>query len=436
MYTRRKFLKNFTAASGSALLLLKSNGLKAATELARNLPADKRLKEIASDESFWQGIQNAFDIDRTVINLNNGGLSPQPRVVIDSFKKQVDFANKLPAYNLWEELEPKVERVREKLADAFGCDKEEIAITRNTSESLEIIQQGMNLKTGDEVLTTYLDYPRMITTFEQMNRRYGINIVKIDYPTPLLNREDYINAIADGITNKTKVILISHVCNVTGQILPVKEISQMAHEKQIQVICDGAHSFNHIPFKLSDIECDYFGTSFHKWTYAPVGTGMLYMKKELIKNIWPLMPAPKEMDNDIRKFEEIGTHPAANHNAVLEALEFNNMIGIERKAERLRYLNKIWINKLREFPNVKFNINIDDETNWAGIINFYIEGVNTSKLEGYLWNKHNILTVAVRRDGFEGIRVTPNVYTTAAEIERFAEVIKPIVKGEVREVLN
>ena len=436
MQSRRQFINKFFATTGAAVFLLKVDALARAADAIEKFAPAVNPADLASDEDFWTQIQSAFEIDRTLINLNNGGVSPSPKIVADAMKKYLDYSNLAPSYYMWQHLEPKMETVREKLAHTFGVDTEEIAITRNASESLQIVQQGLNLKPGDEILTTTQDYPRMLTTFNQMERRWGVKANKVKYPAPLMNRSDYVDALKSGITPNTKVILISHVCFLTGQILPVGDVCRMAHERGIEVIVDGAHSFNHFPFKHSDLECDYFGTSLHKWTYAPIGTGMLYVKKDLIKNIWPLMAAPKEMDENIRKFEEIGTHPAANHNAIAEALAFNEMIGIDRKAARLRYLHKRWINRLKNYPNVNYLIDIDDESNWAGIVNFNISGVNMPKLNEYLLNKHRIYTVTIVFEDFHGIRVTPNVYTLLSDIDYFGDVLEKVAKGEVKEVLE
>lgn len=427
MYSRRKFIRSITAASGSALFMLKNGSVNAAEKLIGSLPVSTVPRVIASDEGFWNKIRNDFNIDYDLINLNSGGVSPAPRVVINTFKEQIDYSNLAPSFNIWEKLEPGIEKVREKLSEILGCGKEEIAITRNTSESIQTIQFGMDMKKGDAVLTTSLDYPRMINAFDKLKKRYGVDVIQVKYPVPLLNKEDYVNAIKNSITENTKLILISHICYATGQILPVTEISKLAHDHNIKLICDGAHSFNHIPFNFSELQCDYFASSLHKWTYAPVGTGFLYIKRDLIKDVWPLMSAPAKLHNDIRKFEDIGTHPAANHNAIREALDFNTVIGVERKAERLRYLNKLWINKVRYLQNVKFNINIDDESNYAGIVNFSINKVDMEKVEKYLFEKHKILITYIDTDDVKGLRVTPNIFTTPEEIGKFAEAIETII---------
>jgi isopenicillin-N epimerase len=434
MQSRRKFLNKFIKGSSAAVILGSSNFTNA-SEFFSKIDSDLSPAELASDDDFWRNIQSAFGVDRTIINLNNGGVSPSPKSVHEILKQYLDYSNKGPSYFMWRHLEPNIESVREQLARSFKCDKEEIAITRNASEALENVQLGMNLKEGDEVLTTTQDYPRMITTWNQRVRRDKIVLKKVSYPTPLMNKNDFIDAIEKGITPKTKVILISHVVYLTGQILPVKEICRIAHQKGIEVICDGAHSFNHFPYTLEDLECDYFGTSLHKWTYAPVGTGFLYIKKDKIKNIWSLMASEEKQDNDIRKFEEIGTHPAANHNAIAEALAFNETIGLERKAERFRFLHSRWIDRLKKFSNVKFMTNINDPAQWCGIITVHIEGTDPVKLCNWLHDKHKIFCVPIIHDEYKGIRITPNVYTRTSEIDFFAEVMEKIAAGKADELM-
>jgi len=435
MSSRRKFLKKI-AGSSAALMLFSNHSFSKALDAISKIPPGTSAKTLSEDENFWSTIQSAFDLDRSVINFNNGGCSPSPGKVHLVLKRYLDYSNQAPSYYMWRHLEPNIERVREQIAGNFGCDKEEIAITRNASESLLIVQLGLNLKAGDEILTTIYDYPRMLTTWDQRARRDGIVVKKVKYPVPLMNPNDYIKIIKEAITPKTKVILLSHVVFLTGQILPIKEIAKIAHERGIYLICDGAHSFNHFPYTLKDLDCDFFGTSLHKWTYAPIGTGFLYVKKDLIPKVWPMMAAPESMDDNIRKFEEIGTHPAANHNAISEAFSFNEGLGIDRKAERLRYLHKRWINRLKKYPNVKFMTNIDDETQWCGIVNVNIEGTDIQKLSGYLMSKHKIYQIAIITDDFHGLRISPNIYTDLSEIDLFLDVMTEVAKGNVKEVMS
>src|SRR5260221_5915429 len=261
-----------------------------------------------------------------MINLNNGGVAPSPKVVMDTETRYLEVENMSPSYYMWNVLDPGIETVRRRLARTFGCDTEEIAITRNASESLEIVQLGMELKPGDEVLTTNQDYPRMITTWKQRERRDGIVLRQITFPVPPPSPDDLVRRFAEGITPKTKVIHVCHITNLTGQIFPIRQIMQLARPRGIEVIVDGAHAYAQFPFKRDELDCDYYGTSLHKWLTAPIGTGFLYVRKEKIAKIWPMMAAPPEMNGNIRKIEEIATHPAANHNAIAEALTFYESI--------------------------------------------------------------------------------------------------------------
>lgn len=432
--SRRSFLQK--TMLGSALgFTFQPEGFASVLTAADRLDPLQSPIHTATDEDFWATVQGAYAMDRTFINLNNGGVSPSPREVMDSVKRYMDYTNSAPARNLWSQLEPNAETVREKLARMFGCSAEEIAITRNASESLQSIQLGMNLKAGDEVVTTTHDYPRMITTWEQRARRDGIILKKAEYPAPLMNPEDFVKAIEKEITTKTKVIHISQVPFCSGQINPVRLVCRLAKSRGIECIVDGAHAFAQFPFTQKDLECDYYGTSLHKWLSAPIGTGMLYVKKEKIKDIWPLMAAPKEMDENIRKFEEIGTHPAALHNAIADAVTFCNGIGLERKAARLRYIHHRWIDRLKQYPNVKFLQNIDDERNWCGLVLFSIDGMDGGKIGEYLQSKHRIITTPIEYADIKGVRITPNVYTTLSEIDYFADVLETIAKGQVKEVM-
>src|SRR5690349_10347814 len=316
-------------------------------------------KQAAADEDYWAAIQNSFSVTRGMINLNNGGVSPSPKVVTEALIRYIWEQEDLPAYTMWEILEPQSETIRTGLAELFGCDREEIAITRNASESLEILLDGMDFKPGDEILTTTQDYPRMLTTLRQREKRENLKLNLIKVPIPPKNLNEITAAFENGITDRTRLILISHQINITGQITPVKAVCDMARARGIETIVDGAHSFAQFYFKQSDIGCDYFGTSLHKWLYAPKGSGMLYVKRDKIAKLWPLMAAETKQVSDIRKFEEIGTHSAALKLAIGEALLFQNGIGGKRKEARLRYLSRYWMNRLKEVPNIRFNTSFD-----------------------------------------------------------------------------
>lgn len=384
--------------------------------------------DIAKDEDFWATVQQAFTVDRSLINLNNGGVSPSPEFVQAAMKKHLDFSNQAPVYNMWRILEPRREGVRQRIARMFGVDTEEIALTRNASESLQICQLGIDLRKGDEVLTTDQDYPRMITTFQQRERREEIKLNQFSIPVPAENDAEIVSLFEQNITPKTKLILMSHIVNISGQILPVKKVVQMARKKGIPVIVDGAHAFAHFSFKQEDLDCDYYTTSLHKWLFAPHGTGMLYVKRDKIKDLWPMMAAPETMDENIRKYEEIGTHPAANYLAIGEALTFHEGIGSDRKEARLKYLNDYWIDQLIDNERVVLHTSRNPKYACA-IATVELKGIAPNDLNSALWRDYRIITTPINHDQFKGIRVTPNVYTTLEELDRFVDALKDQLKS-------
>ena len=423
---RREFLGAVGKGVGLAALTSAAVGslfddLHASTKKVGHLTAE----QAAMDEDFWFDIQRSFSVSRGMINLNNGGVSPSPRVVTEALCKYVWEQEDATAYTMWSVLEPQSETIRTGLADIFGCDREEIAITRNASESLEILLMGMDLKSGDEVLTTTQDYPRMLTTLRQREVREGLQLKFVKVPVPPKSLDEITTAFEKGITNKTRVILVSHVINLTGQITPVKAICELAKSKGIEVIVDGAHSFAHFDFKQPDLGCDYYGTSLHKWLFAPKGTGLLFIRKEKIEKIWPLMAADKSQATDVRKFEEIGTHSAAPKLAIGEAILFHQGIGPKRKEARLRYLRNYWANQLKGIPKVYFNTSFDENQS-CGIANVSIEGIDPAAIGSYLFDKHKIFVTPIIHEEFKGLRITPNVYTTLKELDKFCEVMTTI----------
>src|SRR5881296_3173407 len=425
MLTRRRFLETMVAA-GTGIPALKDDGLDRLLGVVHG--ADGRLPaDAARDEDFWLGIQQAFTLDRTLINLNNGGVSPSPRVVQEAMRRYLEYSNTAPVYTMWQVLEPEIESVRRRLAASFGCDPEEMAITRNASEALEIVQLGLPLERGDEVLTTNQDYPRMLTTWHQRERREGIVVKEINFPVPPPSQDDLGDRIERAITPKTKVIHFCHITNLTGQIFPVKRICQLGRARGIEVIVDGAHAYAHFPVTRDELDCDYYGTSLHKWLLAPHGTGFLYVRKAKIERVWPMMAAPPEMNANVRKFEEIGTHPAANHNAIAEALTFHQGIGAERKAARLRYLRDRWAKRLEQVSGVKILTPYDPKQS-CGLASFTPGSLDVGKLTEYLWDKHRIIVTPIVHPEFNCIRVTPNVYTLTAEVDRFADVVEQAVR--------
>jgi selenocysteine lyase/cysteine desulfurase len=422
---RRSFLKTLGAASVTSLF---DPATTHAVERATARIASLAPEDVAADESYWRDVQQAFTVSRSLIDLNNGFTCPSPRVVTDSLIDYIWQQEESPSYVVARLLPPRVETVRQALARLFGCDPEEIAIVRNTSEAMEILLLGLDLKSGDEVLTTTQDYGRMRTTLDQRRRREGIDIKYITIPVPARTDEEMIEGFRRAISAKTRMILMSHQINLTGQIVPVKAVCEIAREHGIPVMVDGAHSFAQFDFKRDDLGCDYFGTSLHKWLLAPKGTGMLYVRRDKIEGLWPMMAAPESMNADIRKFEEIGTHSLAPYLAIGEAIAFHNSIGGKRKEARLRYLKDYWAKKLMELPNVRLHTSLDPKMSCA-IGNIEIVGIPPRALADHLWNKHHIIVAPIEHEEYQGIRVTPNVYTTRDELDYFCEVFEGVSKN-------
>jgi selenocysteine lyase/cysteine desulfurase len=414
-------------ASGIGLFAWRSDSLAGILAAGRSAGAAPPAA-LASEEGYWGEIARAFDVDRTCINLNNGGCSPAPAAVMDTLIRDVRFSNEIPVHNMWTVLEPRIESCRRDLASEFGCDPEEMAITRNASESLETLIFGIDLQKGDEVVVTTQNYPRMLTSWDQRARRDGIVVKRITFPVPPPSAADVVERFRAALTPRTRVVEVTHITNLTGQILPVREISREAGGRGIETFVDGAHAFAQFPFRRDDLDCDYYATSLHKWLYAPIGTGFLYVRKAKQKKIWPLMAAPPEMDENVRKYEEIGTHPAANHNAIAMAMVFHRTIGADRKAARLRFLRDRWAKRLQAAsPRVKILTPLND-TDACGIGFVHVEGLDTKKLQAHLWDKHRIMTTPIEHPEFNGLRITPNVYTMPVEVDTFCDRMEKILK--------
>jgi isopenicillin-N epimerase len=385
----------------------------------------------ADDEAFWEPIQRAFEVDRTYINLNNGGVSPTPTHVVEQMIRDIHFSNELPTVHMWRILDPRLESTRRELAIEFGCDTEEIAIVRNASEALETLIFGMDLKAGDEVVVTNQNYPRMLTSWRQRARRDGIVVKAISFPVPPPNMQAIVDKFAAAITPRTRAIEFPHVTNLSGQITPVHDIIAMARAKNIEVFIDGAHAFAHFPFKRDELGVDYYGTSLHKWLMAPVGTGFLYVRKDKQKNIWPRMGADPELNENIRKYEQFGTHPSANFTAISTAIAFHRGIGATRKIARLRYLRDRWAKRLLAEGDGRVKmLTALDTTNAGAIAMFTVDGLDPVKLGGWLEGKYRILNTPTVHPEFSGIRICPSVYTQLEEVDRFSDaVLKAIKQG-------
>ncbi len=422
---RRTFIKSAGALAAFGSVVWREDAVER-IYAASGDAGDASASDLAGNEDFWLQIQRAYDVDRSIINLNNGGVAPAPKLVLDAMFRHIQFTNHVPPRHLWTVLDPQVETVRVRLAKAFGCDAEEIAVVRNASEALQICLLGLDLKPGDEVLTTSHDYPRMINTLKQRQQREGIVLKTFDWPVPPQDPGELVKLFERNITSKTKVILVCHITNLTGQIFPAKKIVKLGRERGIEVIVDGAHAFAHFAFQHADLDCDYYGTSLHKWLSAPIGTGFLYVRKSKIKDLWPLTAPPDPKSDNIRKFEEVGTHPTAPYLAIAEALTIHEGIGPQRKEARLRYLRDRWAKRLVGQKGVQLHTSLDSKQSCA-IGTVGVEGVNAAALTNHLWTRHRVVVTPIEHQDFTGIRVTPNTYTTLREIDLFCEAMEAVI---------
>jgi len=432
---RRKFLLRagagaaaLTGSCNSSPALLAPGARGVAQELAKT---DGEPDEIARDEDFWRHAQDAFTVDRSMVNFNNGGVSPSPQVVQESLARNLAYANSAPSYTMWRVQEPEKEAVRSGLAQLFGVDSEEIAITRNATESLQTCQFGFDLPRGAVVLACDQDYPRMLNTFKQRERREGIELEVIELPPPEASEDAVVRCYTDALDEKRpSLLLLSHMIYLTGRVLPVARIVAEARTRGVPTIVDGAHAFAHLVFRQEDLGCDYYAASLHKWLFAPFGTGLLYVKQDRIADLWPLMAASEAEDEDIRKFEQIGTHSVPVPLAIGDAMQFHQLLGPERKLARLLYLRERWTERIADTGNARFRASLAPG-GAGGFVTVEIPGVDPSEIHQHLWSEHRIYTVAILQEGASGLRVSPSVYSTLEEVDRFADILAAIARNGI-----
>ena len=428
-FNRRSFLNKAGAFSAAAFFSSItqpswSRNLHAALKNAEGMPAS----DLAGEEEFWYYIQQSFTVASGIINLNNGGVSPAPKTVQDAMKRYYDLSNEAPSYYMWRVLDQGREPLRKNMARMAGCSPEEITINRNSSEGLETIIFGLQLQAGDEVVASRQDYPNVVNAYKQREKRDGIKIQWINLELPSEDENYLVQQFVKAFTPQTKLVHITHIINWNGQILPVRKIADEAHKRGIEVIVDGAHSFAHFDFKLPDLDCDYFATSLHKWLFAPIGSGMMYVRKAKIKNLYPLFATDDPLKDDIRKFESLGTRPFFIEQAVGEALSYHEMIGSERKEKRLHYLKNYWMEKVKDIPKVK--LHTSSHPKWGCAIgNVSIEGKKPAELESFLFDKYKIHTVGIEWENIKGVRITPNVYTTIKNLDVLIEGVSAFAKS-------
>jgi selenocysteine lyase/cysteine desulfurase len=426
MTTRRSFFQKSLGVAGAYSLSSLQSKATAEDISDALFSLNKRSPiEAANDEDLWARMAQAFTVSPNMLNLNNGGVSPQPKVVQDAVDRYYHLSNEAPTYYMWQILDKGREPLRRKLADLAGVSGEEVAINRNATEALATVTWGLTLNKGDEIVMTKQDYPNMIQAWKQKELRDGIKIKWISFELPIENDEAILKTFIDATTSKTKIWHITHMINWTGQILPAKKLCDEARKRNIISIVDGAHTFAHIDYKITDFNPDYFGTSLHKWLCAPFGTGMLYVKKENIAGLWPLFPNEKPQISDIRKFETLGTRSFAQEQAIGQAIDFHWAIGGKRKEERLRFLKNYWCEKVTQNPRVKLNVSLKPEYACA-VGNFSIDGIDTDAISIRLMSEFQIHVVAIKWDNINGVRVTPHVYTTTKDLDRFVEAVLKI----------
>ncbi|WP_234735598.1 aminotransferase class V-fold PLP-dependent enzyme [Tellurirhabdus bombi] len=424
MPTRRSFFRQLGSATAGTLALPAFIEEATAQSLETYKP-NASPPQLAQDEDFWSWIKAEYTVSPNLLNLNNGGVSPQPKLVQEAHIRFYQYSNEAPSYYMWRILDQGREAVRAKLADIAGCSADEVAINRNATEGLNTIIFGLTLKPGDEVILAKQDYPNMTNAWKQREKRDGIKLVWLDLDLPSENEDELVRKYVSAFSSRTKIVHVTHVINWTGQIMPVRKIADAAHKQGIEVICDGAHSFAHLEYKIPDLGCDYFATSLHKWLCAPFGSGMMYIRQEKVKNIWALLSSTEPDGSDIRKFESLGTRSFASEMAIGTAADFHLSIGAARKFARLHYLKSYWAEKVKDIPGVKLHTSLKPAFSGALAV-VGIDGLKGNELESQLLGTYKIHTTPIGLGPLNGVRVTPHIYTTPKDLDRLVVAIDKI----------
>lgn len=378
--------------------------------------------DAARAEDFWDEIRRAFDQSPDFINLENGYFSPQPAETLAALERNVRKINATPSFYMRREKADDFLRVRTELADLAGCPVEEMTITRNTTESMAIVIHGLDLEAGDEAVMTSQDYGSMLEEFRQQARRRRIRAVEISLPLHPRDDQEVVAAYERAITPRTRILLLTHMINVTGQILPAAKICAMAHGYGVEVLIDAAHSFAHLVYAIPDLGGDYFGASLHKWLCTPIGAGILQIRREKIGKVWPLFGETSVPEDDIRKFERYGTTPMWTVRAISDAIRFHRMVGPARKEARLRYLREYWTERVRGIPRVELNTPEGERA--CAIGNFSIRGYAPAEIADRLFDRYRIFTVAIDMEAVRGVRVTPHIYTRVSDLDALIAAIR------------
>lgn len=414
---KREFLKSTTLAAVGATL-----GMDAISAMFRSKKGISPAV-LAQDEKFWSTIREQYLLKPDYINLENGYYNFIPQPLVEKFVEHFRHINYHGSWYMRNFSVSDKAKLVEKLAGVVGCSAEELAITRNTTESLDIVIAGRNWQPGDETIMAEQDYGTIVAAMKHVSSRFGVINKIVSVPNLPSSDEEIVKLYENAITPKTKFILVSHMINITGQILPIRKICDMAHAHGVEVCVDGAHAIAHFKFKIADLNCDYYGSSLHKWLSTPLGAGLLYVKKEKIPGIWPLIIGGEKDPYKMQRISHMGTHPAHTTLTISDAIDYYNMIGPERKEARLRYLQQYWTARVRKLP--KIIINTPEDSNRAcGIANVGIEGIQPKDLAKRLMDEYKIFTVGIDSANVYGCRITPNVYTTTAELDVLINALK------------
>jgi selenocysteine lyase/cysteine desulfurase len=415
---KRSFLKNLGMLSLGVPALATLDQLLAKVS---SIPDNK----LAMDEDFWNQVRGGYKLKPDYINLENGYYCFLPQETLENHINHIREVNYQGSYYMRTVQVENKRKTAARLAKLAGCSPEELVITRNTTESLDLIISGQDWKPGDEAIMAEQDYPAMLNMFKQVAKRYGMTNKIISVPNHPKDDDEIVSLYEQAITPKTKLLMVCHMINITGQILPVRKICDMAHRRGVKVMVDGAHAFAHIKFSIPDLNCDYYGSSLHKWLSVPLGAGLLYVKKENISSVWPLL-APYEMkEDDIYRLNHTGTIPVHTDLAINNAIDYYEKIGAERKEARLRYLQNYWTSRVRNLPHIVVNTPAD-QTRCCGIANVGVKNMKPKDLAETLMNKYKIYTVAIDSANVHGCRITPNIYTTTQELDMFVKALKEL----------
>ena len=416
---KRTFLKTAGLAGLGATLNLSS--LKSAVAAVEGIDP----RRVATDEDFWLAVRGDYSIKPDYINLENGYYCFMPQDTLEHQIQHMRRVNYEGSYYMRNARQKNKRIVAAKVAEVVGASADEMAITRNTTESLDLVIGGMDWQPGDEAVMAEQDYGAMLNHFKLVGKRFGVVNRLVSVPNHPKDDDEIVDLYASAITDKTRLLMVCHMINITGQVLPIRKICDMAHARGVEVMVDGAHAYSHIDFQMADLDCDYYGASLHKWLSAPLGSGMLYVKKDKIDNVWPLLAAGNFDSNDIRRLNHIGTDPVHVDLGIVNAIEYQKALGLKRKEARLKYLQQYWTSQLRDHPRVIINTPADVNRHGA-IGNVHIEGWDPRELADTLFNDYRIFTVGINRPGVVGLRITPNVYTTPDELDALVAAIKEL----------